>query len=141
MSVKVGDPSLKELDRRSSGSAFQLILSPSNAKEAKAKVLLSPERKEISLEEQKKKMAAAEERRKSREFEMLKHFAEVREHEKEVLQKVVEERNTFSKTTQENLAQKMEAYKENRGAQMAALSEKFKARDKKLEEVKKKLSQ
>lgn len=59
---------------------------------------------------------------------MLKHFAEVREHEKEVLQKAVEERNTFSKATQENLAQKMEAYKENRGAQMAALSEKFKAR-------------
>lgn len=59
---------------------------------------------------------------------MLKHFAEVREHEKEVLQKAVEDRNTFSKVTQENLAQKMEAYKENRGAQMAALNEKFKAR-------------
>lgn len=59
---------------------------------------------------------------------MLKHFAEVREHEKEVLQKAVEDRNTFSKMTEENLAQKMEAYKENRGAQMAALNEKFKAR-------------
>lgn len=59
---------------------------------------------------------------------MLKHFAEVREHEKEVLQKAVEGRNTFSKMTQENLSQKMEAYKENRGAQMAALNEKFKAR-------------
>lgn len=59
---------------------------------------------------------------------MLKHFAEVREHEKEVLQKAVEDRNTFSKMTQESIAQKMEAYKENRGAQMAALSEKFKAR-------------
>lgn len=59
---------------------------------------------------------------------MLKHFAEVREHEKEVLQKAAEDRNSFSKMTQENLAQKMEAYKENRGAQMAALNEKFKAR-------------
>lgn len=149
---------MKELDKRSSGSAFQVILSP-NTKEAKAKVLLSPEKRGISLEEQKKKMTAAEERRKvalfssgslndacdlcprsgagnraglslyqSREFEMLKHFAEVREHEKEVLQKAVEGRNSFSKMTQENLAQKMEAYKENRGAQMAALNEKFKAR-------------
>lgn len=54
---------VKELDKRSSGSAFQVILSP-NAKEAKAKVLLSPERRGISLEEQKKKMTAAEERRK-----------------------------------------------------------------------------
>lgn len=55
---------VKELDRRASGSAFQVILSPSNLNEAKARVLLSPEKKEISLEEQKKKLAAAEERRK-----------------------------------------------------------------------------
>lgn len=59
---------------------------------------------------------------------MLKHFAEVREHEKEVLLKAVEDRNNFTKMTQECIAQKMEAYKENRGAQMAALNEKFKAR-------------
>lgn len=59
---------------------------------------------------------------------MLKHFAEVREHEKEVLQKVTEDRNNFSKMTKENIAQKMEAYKENRGAHRAALNEKFKAR-------------
>lgn len=55
---------MKELDKRSSGTAFQVILSPSNSNEAKAKVLLSPEKKGISLEEQKRKMAAAEERRK-----------------------------------------------------------------------------
>lgn len=54
---------MKELEKRSSGSAFQVILSP-NTKEAKAKVLLSPEKRGISLEEQKKKMTAAEERRK-----------------------------------------------------------------------------
>lgn len=54
---------MKELDKRSSGSAFQVILSP-NTKESKAKVLLSPEKRELSLEEQKKKMRAAEERRK-----------------------------------------------------------------------------
>lgn len=59
---------------------------------------------------------------------MLKHFAEVREHEKEVLQKATEERNNFSKVTKENLSQKMEAYKENRVAQRAVLNEKFKAR-------------
>lgn len=57
---------VRELDRRASGSAFQVILSPSNLTEPKAKILLSPERKGISLEEQKKKMAAAEERRKVR---------------------------------------------------------------------------
>lgn len=59
---------------------------------------------------------------------MLKHFAEVREHEKEVLQKATEDRNNFSKMTKENISQKMEAYKENRVAQKAVLNEKFKAR-------------
>lgn len=59
---------------------------------------------------------------------MLKHFAEVREHEKEVLQKATEDRNNFSKMTKENISQKMEAYKENRVAQRAVLNEKFKAR-------------
>ncbi|CAG00049.1 unnamed protein product [Tetraodon nigroviridis] len=132
---------VRELDRRASGSAFQVILSPSNLTEPKAKILLSPERKGISLEEQKKKMAAAEERRKSREVEMLKHFAEVREHEKQVLHKATEDRNNFSKMTKENISQKMEAYKENRVAQRAVLDEKFKARDKKLEEAKKKKTQ
>lgn len=55
---------VRELDRRASGSAFQVILSPSNSTEAKAKILLSPVKKGLSLEEQKKKLAAADERRK-----------------------------------------------------------------------------
>lgn len=57
---------------------------------------------------------------------MLKHLAEKREHEKEVLQKAMEESCNFSKITQEKLKQKMEANKENRSARMAALNEKFK---------------
>lgn len=58
----------------------------------------------------------------------MKQFAEKREHEKEVLQKAIEESCNFSKMTQERLNQKMEANKESRTAQMAALTEKFKAR-------------
>lgn len=49
-----------------------------------------------------------------------------REHEKEVVQKAMEERCNFIKVTKEKLDQKMEANKENRTAQMAALTEKFK---------------
>ena len=59
---------------------------------------------------------------------MQKQFAEKREHEKEVLQKALEESCNFSKITQEKINQKMEANKECRVAQMAALMEKFKAR-------------
>lgn len=60
------------------------------------------------------------------EAEVLKHLAEKREHEKEVLQKAMEENNNFSKMAEEKLNQKMEANKENRTALMAAMNEKFK---------------
>lgn len=53
-------------------------------------------------------------------------MAEKREHEKEVLQKAMEENNNFSKMAEEKLNQKMEANKENRTALMAAMNEKFK---------------
>lgn len=56
----------------------------------------------------------------------MKHLAEKREHEKEVLQKAMEENNNFSKMAEEKLNQKMEANKENRTALMAAMNEKFK---------------
>lgn len=62
----------------------------------------------------------------SHEAEVLKHLAEKREHEKEVIQKAMEESSNFSKLAQEKLNQKMEANKENRSARMAALNEKFK---------------
>lgn len=90
----------------------------------------------MSLDEIKYKLEAAEERRKSQQAEVLKQLAEKREHEKEVIQKAMEENNNFSKLAQEKLTQKMEANKENRSARMAALTEKFKEKDKKIEEVK-----
>ena len=49
----------------------------------------------------------------------------------------MEENNNFSKMAEEKLNQKMEANKENRTARMAAMNEKFKEKDKKLEEVRK----
>uniref|UniRef100_A0A8C7NZV4 Stathmin n=1 Tax=Oncorhynchus mykiss TaxID=8022 RepID=A0A8C7NZV4_ONCMY len=71
----------------------------------------------------------------SHEAEVLKHLAEKREHEKEVQRKAMEENNNFSKIAEEKLNQKMEANKENKEALQAAMSEKFKEKDKKLEEV------
>uniref|UniRef100_A0A8C1P621 Stathmin n=1 Tax=Cyprinus carpio TaxID=7962 RepID=A0A8C1P621_CYPCA len=128
---------VKELDKRASGQAFEVILG-SPAPDAKAEFPLSPlKKKDLSLEEIQRKLAAAEERRKSYEAEVLKHLAEKREHEKEVLQKALEENNNFSKMAEEKLNQKMEANKEKRSAIMAAMNEKFKEKDKKLEEVRK----
>ncbi|XP_049903702.1 stathmin-like [Epinephelus moara] len=132
-----GEIQVKELNKRASGQAFEVILSPTSP-DAKSEFPLSPlKKKETSLDEIKRKLEAAEERRKSQQAEVLKHLAEKREHEKEVIQKAIEEDSNFSKMSQEKLNQKMEANKENRNARMAALEEKFKEKDKKLEEVKK----
>ncbi|KAL4629375.1 stathmin 1b-like [Arapaima gigas] len=136
-----GDIQVKELDKRASGQAFEVLLSPGGT-DSKAEFPLSTtKKKDVSLEEIQRKLEAAEERRKSHEAEVLKHLAEKREHEKEVQQKALEENNNFSKMAEEKLNQKMEANKENRSARMAALNEKFKEKacnhDKKLEEVRK----
>ncbi|XP_053123775.1 stathmin isoform X1 [Hemicordylus capensis] len=131
------DIQVKELEKRASGQAFELILSPPS-KEAVTEFPLSPpKKKDLSLEEIQRKLEAAEERRKSHEAEVLKQLAEKREHEKEVLQKAIEENNNFSKMAEEKLTHKMEAIKENREAQIAAKLERLREKDKHIEEVRK----
>lgn len=61
----------------------------------------------------------------SQEAQVLKHLAEKREHEREVLQKALEENNNFSKMAEEKLILKMEQIKENREANLAALIERL----------------
>ncbi|KFQ77258.1 Stathmin, partial [Phoenicopterus ruber ruber] len=128
------DIQVKELEKRASGQAFELILSP-RSKEAVPEFPLSPpKKKDVSLEEIQKKLEAAEERRK---VNLKQQLAEKREHEKEVLQKAIEENNNFSKMAEEKLTHKMEANKENREAQMAAKLERLREKDKHIEEVRK----
>ncbi|GAB1289065.1 Stathmin [Apodemus speciosus] len=162
---------VKELEKRASGQAFELILSPRSKESVPDFPLSPPKKKDLSLEEIQKKLEAAEERRKrfkgrsshgltssfpaspspqelspidggsvvgvSHEAEVLKQLAEKREHEKEVLQKAIEENNNFSKMAEEKLTHKMEANKENREAQMAAKLERLREKDKHVEEVRK----
>ncbi len=62
--VSITDIQVKELDKRASGQAFEVILSPS-APDGKGEFPLStPKKKEVSLDEIQKKLEAAEERRK-----------------------------------------------------------------------------
>ncbi|XP_032156790.1 stathmin isoform X1 [Sapajus apella] len=131
------DIQVKELEKRASGQAFELILSPRSKESVPEFPLSPPKKKDLSLEEIQKKLEAAEERRKSHEAEVLKQLAEKREHEKEVLQKAIEENNNFSKMAEEKLTHKMEANKENREAQMAAKLERLREKDKHIEEVRK----
>ncbi|XP_077006879.1 stathmin isoform X1 [Tamandua tetradactyla] len=131
------DIQVKELEKRASGQAFELILSPRSKESVPEFPLSPPKKKDLSLEEIQKKLEAAEERRKSHEAEVLKQLAEKREHEKEVLQKAIEENNNFSKMAEEKLTHKMEANKENREAQMAAKLERLREKDKHVEEVRK----
>ena len=55
---------MKELEKRASGQAFELILSPRSKESVPEFPLSPPKKKDLSLEEIQKKLEAAEERRK-----------------------------------------------------------------------------
>ena len=127
---------MKNLEKHASGQAFELILSP-HSKESPPEFPFSPPKeKNLSLEEVQKKLEAAEERHKSHEAEVLKQLGEKREHEKEVLQKTIEN-NNVSKMMEEKLTHRMKANKENRGAHTAAKLDHLREKDKHIEEVRK----
>ncbi|KAM8846951.1 stathmin-4 [Synchiropus splendidus] len=131
------DVEVIELNKRTSGQAFEVILKPPSFDGAPELNTSMPQRRDPSLEEIQKKLEAAEERRKYHEAELLKHLAEKREHEREVIQKAFEENNNFIKNAKEKLEQKMEANKENREALLAAMLERLQEKDKHAEEVRK----
>ncbi|XP_051954716.1 stathmin-4-like isoform X1 [Xyrauchen texanus] len=133
----IKDMEVIELNKRTSGQAFEVILKPPSFDGIPELNTSMPQRKDPSLEEIQKKLEAAEERRKCQEAEMLKHLAEKREHEKEVIQKAFEENNNFIKNAKEKLEQKMEVNKENREALLAAMLERLQEKDKHAEEVRK----
>uniref|UniRef100_A0A8C6ZCT2 Stathmin n=1 Tax=Nothoprocta perdicaria TaxID=30464 RepID=A0A8C6ZCT2_NOTPE len=126
-----------ELNKRTSGQSFEVILKPPSFDGIPEFNASLPRRRDPSLEEIQKKLEAAEERRKYQEAELLKHLAEKREHEREVMQKAIEENNNFIKMAKEKLAQKMESNKENREAHLAAMLERLQEKDKHAEEVRK----
>lgn len=67
------DIQVKELNKRASGHAFEVILSPSNP-DPKGFPLSPPKKKGTSLDEIKKKLEAAEERRKVLWLIILRQF-------------------------------------------------------------------
>ncbi|XP_009470089.1 PREDICTED: stathmin-2 isoform X2 [Nipponia nippon] len=134
-SLYCADMEVKQINKRASGQAFELILKPPSPISEAPRTLASPKKKELSLEEIQKKLEAAEERRKSQEAQVLKHLAEKREHEREVLQKALEENNNFSKMAEEKLILKMEQIKENREANLAALIERLQEKERHAAEV------
>ncbi|KAM4041332.1 stathmin-4 isoform 3-T3 [Anomaloglossus baeobatrachus] len=133
----ISDMEVIELNKRASGHAFEVILKPSSFDGVPEFNASLPQRRDPSLEEIQKKLEAAEERRKCQEAELLKHLAEKREHEREVIQKAIEENNNFIKMAKEKLTQKMEVNKENREAHLAAMIERLQEKDKHAEEVRK----
>ncbi|NWU37340.1 STMN4 protein, partial [Hylia prasina] len=108
----ISDMEVIELNKRTSGQSFEVILKPPSFDGIPEFNASLPRRRDPSLEEIQKKLEAAEERRK-------------REHERQVIQKAIEENNNFIKTAKEKLAQKMESNKENREAHLAAMLERL----------------
>lgn len=58
------DIQVKELDKRASGQAFEVLLSPTSGDSKGDFPLTNPKKKDVSLEEIQRKLDAAEERRK-----------------------------------------------------------------------------
>lgn len=59
---------VKQINKRASGQAFELILKPPSPVSEAPRTLASPKKKDLSLEEIQKKLEAAEERRKVSNF-------------------------------------------------------------------------
>ncbi|XP_032808904.1 stathmin-2-like [Petromyzon marinus] len=129
------DMEVKELNKRASGQAFEVILKPPSSDLSPDRSPTGSKRRDLSLGEIQKKLEAAEERRKSQEALVLRQLAEKREHEREVMQKVLEENNNFSRLAEEKLLQKMEMNKENREALLAALMERLREKERHAMEV------
>nr|4F61_I Chain I, Stathmin-like domain R4 [synthetic construct] len=129
------DMEVIELNKATSGQSWEVILKPPSFDGVPEFNASLPRRRDPSLEEIQKKLEAAEERRKYQEAELLKHLAEKREHEREVIQRAIEENNNWIKMAKEKLAQKMESNKENREAHFAAMLERLQEKDKHAEEV------
>ncbi|XP_038818623.1 stathmin-4-like [Salvelinus namaycush] len=134
----IKDVEVIELNKRASGQAFEVILKPPLFDGIPELNATMPQRRELSMEEIQKKLEAAEERRKCQEAELLKHLAEKREHEREVIQKAFEDNNNFIKNVKEKLEHKMEANKKNREALLAAMLERLQEKDEHALEVRKK---
>ncbi|XP_038627135.1 stathmin-4 isoform X1 [Tachyglossus aculeatus] len=133
----IPDMEVIELNKRASGESFEVILKPPSSDGVPEFYASVPRRRDPSLEEIQKKLEAAEERRKGQEAELLKQLAGKREHEREVLQKAIEDNNNFIRAAQQRLAHRMETNKENREAHLAAMLERLQEKDKRAEEVRK----
>uniref|UniRef100_A0A8C7GMJ8 Stathmin n=1 Tax=Oncorhynchus kisutch TaxID=8019 RepID=A0A8C7GMJ8_ONCKI len=134
----IKDVEVIELNKRASGQAFEVILKPPSFDGVPEFNVTMPQRRELSMEEIQNKLEAAEERRKCQEAELLKHLAEKREHEREVIQKAFEDNNNFIKNVKEKLEHKMEANKKNREALLAAMLERLQEKEEHALEVRKK---
>jgi len=130
------DMEVKPINKRLSGQSFEVILeSPTDLSPDRPAPLSSPPKKDISLDELQKRLEAAEERRRSQEAEVLRHLAERREHEREVLHKAVEENNNFSRMAERKLNYKMEVITQNREAYLNSLKQRLREKERHAEEV------
>ncbi|KAL8181989.1 UNVERIFIED_CONTAM: hypothetical protein K2H54_038015 [Gekko kuhli] len=89
---------VKQINKRASGQAFELILKPPSPVSEAPRTLASPKKKDVSLDEIQKKLEAAEERRKHNVLS-----AEPRKEDGEASQKSDLERHSKHSTTQKNV--------------------------------------
>uniref|UniRef100_UPI00358FFF11 stathmin-2-like n=1 Tax=Myxine glutinosa TaxID=7769 RepID=UPI00358FFF11 len=129
------DMEVKELNKRTSGHAYEITLKPP-VTNSSPEITTKPScKQDISLEHIVRKLKDAQRRRQFQEAQALMAMAERREHERDVIHKVQEENNNFSRVAEERLTYKMEMNQENREALLAALKERLQNKERHAAEV------
>jgi len=140
--AEVKDLEVKELNRRRSGEAFEVILKHVG-EEVTSSPLRSPPppKKEASIDQIQFRMQAAEERRRAMQEAVINQVKAEEEKVLKVKQKKAEVNTTFASSAEERLKNKMSLYEENYESALQAKIEKFRAMNMKPEELKEKFKE
>lgn len=127
---------------KSGGVAFEVILKPASSDAPPVHHVGSPTKDHLSQDDIDRKLKEAEERRISMEASKLQPITKDKERIQEANQKAQELAEAKAKEAEKKLTEKMEAFEENKNAQMQAKLDKLKDHDQHVQEVRmKKMSQ
>ena len=130
---------VKELNKRKSGEAFEVILKPADEDAIQNSLKSIPPKKESSIDQIQMKMQAAEERRRALQDAVVNQVKAEDEKVLKVKQKKAEASTIFASSAQEKLKNKMSLYEENYESVLQAKIEKFRAMNIKPDELKEKI--
>nr|CAB3266656.1 stathmin-1-A-like [Phallusia mammillata] len=137
--VNIKEMEVKEIDKRKSGEAFEVLLKPGQNGDAAPSPLKCTPKKEISISEIQLKQQAAEERRKAQQDALVNNLKAEEEKILKAKQKKAEANDTFMQWAQEQLLAKMCQYQDNHMAHLQSKIQKFRELNMKPDEIREKV--